>query len=195
MDNDNLNLIMPDPQPTRADAVKNRALILGVAARLFTEQGVGAISMTMIAEAAGVGKGTLYRHFENKTDLCQALLDHNQRELQAATFQRLRGDDTPLDKLRWFLIAVYDYVEQNAELLYADSSSAPMLEHRAHGWWRLTIHGLLEQIAPCGDLDFMTDVLYLLVDVRSHHFLHAARGYDVNQVRQGLLTTLDKLLG
>src|SRR5262245_32542619 len=99
----NDNLLINEPQPSRADALKNRALLLETAHRLFAEQGVENVSMTAIADAAGVGKGTLYRHFENKADLCHALLDQETRDLQERSLRRLQNMGDPLDDLAWFL--------------------------------------------------------------------------------------------
>jgi AcrR family transcriptional regulator len=99
----NNDLILPDPQPSRADAVKNRALLLETAQALFEEQGVDAVSMTAIADTAGVGKGTLYRHFKNKQELCNALLDEDMRSLQDRTLRRLGGGGDACEDLRWFL--------------------------------------------------------------------------------------------
>ncbi|RDB71467.1 TetR/AcrR family transcriptional regulator [Eggerthella sinensis] len=58
----------------RQDAVKNRGHILRVAQELFDRFGVETVSMNRIAQEAGVGAGTLYRHFGNKSELCFALI-------------------------------------------------------------------------------------------------------------------------
>ncbi|MBP3089126.1 TetR/AcrR family transcriptional regulator [Corynebacterium sp. sy017] len=58
---------------TRADAQKNRQRILEVAAQAFDEKGVE-VPMETIAKRAGVGAGTLYRHFPNREALVAAVL-------------------------------------------------------------------------------------------------------------------------
>ncbi len=60
----------------RADAVRNRARVLAGARRAFAEEGLDA-DMASIAKRAGVGVGTVYRHFETKDALLRALaVDH-----------------------------------------------------------------------------------------------------------------------
>src|SRR5690606_37833343 len=61
-------------QRERRDARENRQRLLAAAKRLFAAQGVDATSMHEIARTAGVGQGTLYRHFADKAELCHALL-------------------------------------------------------------------------------------------------------------------------
>ncbi|MDT0571970.1 helix-turn-helix domain-containing protein [Streptomyces sp. DSM 3412] len=59
------------PRPLRADARRNRQRILEVATRAFSERGADA-SLDAIAKAAGVGPGTLYRHFPSREALIEA---------------------------------------------------------------------------------------------------------------------------
>jgi AcrR family transcriptional regulator len=189
-------LIFFDARPSRADAVKNRERLLNTAASLFAEHGVEAISMTQLAEAAGVGKGTLYRHFNNKTEVCYALLDQDQRELQTRALQRLRAHSDPLDNLRWFLEEVASFVFHNEDLLFVGvgSSANSALPFRAHLWWRQTIRGLLDQHGVPGDRDYFSDVLYVMLDVNTIHFQKGTLGYDLARIIGGLLATLDRLL-
>jgi AcrR family transcriptional regulator len=58
----------------RADARRNRKRILEAAREQFAEHGLD-VHVERIARAAGVGVGTVYRHFPNKEDLLQALVD------------------------------------------------------------------------------------------------------------------------
>ena len=58
----------------RADAVRNRARVLAAAEEVFAEFGLGA-PVEEIARRAGVGVGTLFRHFATKEDLAMAVLD------------------------------------------------------------------------------------------------------------------------
>ncbi|HEX6394536.1 MAG TPA: helix-turn-helix domain-containing protein [Acidimicrobiales bacterium] len=59
--------------PLRADARRNRELILDAADKAFAEEGLG-VPVDEIARRAGVGAGTLYRHFPTKEALFQAVL-------------------------------------------------------------------------------------------------------------------------
>jgi AcrR family transcriptional regulator len=63
-----------DPaRPRRADAVKNRQRILDAAAEVFATKGVS-VPIDLVAARAGVGVGTLYRHFPNKEALFEAIV-------------------------------------------------------------------------------------------------------------------------
>jgi AcrR family transcriptional regulator len=193
---DNENLILISPRPTRADAVKNRRLLLDTARRLFDEHGVDAVCMSAIAEAAGVGKGTLYRHFTNKTELCQALLDDDQRDLQERSLQQMRAGGSPLMNLRWFLPEVAAFVDRNLAFLNvgAPGDLGGALGHPAHRWWRLTIRGLLQALNVRGDLDYVTDVLFVMLDVQTIYYQRRVLSYSFERVVNGLLDTLDRLI-
>jgi AcrR family transcriptional regulator len=63
----------PATRPPRTDAVRNRQLLLRAAAEAFAEQGTEA-SIAEIAQRAGIGKGTVFRHFATKEDLIAAIM-------------------------------------------------------------------------------------------------------------------------
>ena len=72
---------VPNPSP-RKDVVRHRAALLDAAARVFAADGVDA-PLGEIARQAGVGRGTLYRHFPERIDLIVALLNRNLDDLEA----------------------------------------------------------------------------------------------------------------
>jgi AcrR family transcriptional regulator len=61
------------PPPMRADARRNRELLMAAALEAFTERGTDDTSLEEIARRAGVGIGTLYRHFPGRTALLEAV--------------------------------------------------------------------------------------------------------------------------
>jgi AcrR family transcriptional regulator len=63
---------VPEPRPLRADARRNRDRLLAVAAEAFAADGADA-SLDAIARRAGVGSGTLYRHFPTREALIRAV--------------------------------------------------------------------------------------------------------------------------
>lgn len=187
-------LTLHEDRPSRADAIKNRARLLETARRLFDEQGVEGVSMSAIAEAASVGKGTLYRHFENKTQLCVALLDDEQRRLQERTLERLRTHPhTARENLRWFLRAVVEFVWSNIGLLTVGEVDGS-IAIAAHLWWHQTVRGLLIQLKVGGDIEVWTDILYTLINPQSIAFQQRARGHEQQRVINGLMDLADRLI-
>jgi AcrR family transcriptional regulator len=61
------------PRPARADAVRNRDRILAAAEEVFASEGIS-VPIDVVAERAGVGVGTLYRHFPTKEILFEAIV-------------------------------------------------------------------------------------------------------------------------
>jgi AcrR family transcriptional regulator len=67
------NVSTDQARPLRADAARNRARLLDVATEVFADRGVSATTEE-IAKAAGVGVGTLFRHFPTKEALLEAVM-------------------------------------------------------------------------------------------------------------------------
>jgi AcrR family transcriptional regulator len=84
----------------RSDAEQNRARILDVARTALAES--DDVSMQSIAKLAGVGQGTMYRHFPNREALILAVHRHDVRDLVGAAPELLEAH-APIDALRlWF---------------------------------------------------------------------------------------------
>ncbi|WP_425577703.1 TetR/AcrR family transcriptional regulator [Nocardia callitridis] len=81
---DAIPLLSGDAPTERADAARNRRLLLDAAQQLVREDGVDSLTMDALAKRAGVGKGTVFRRFGNRSGLMLALLDHSERKYQAA---------------------------------------------------------------------------------------------------------------
>jgi AcrR family transcriptional regulator len=93
----------------RADAQRNRERILEVAKQEFTRSGASA-SLEEVAKKAGVGPGTLYRHFPTREDLLVAVYRSEMEKLAAA--ERTFADTLPpVEALRAWLLLFVDAVE------------------------------------------------------------------------------------
>jgi len=80
------------PRAQRADARRNRESVVEAARKLMATQGLDT-QMDDIAREAGVGVGTVYRHFPNKEDLIYALAEHRFKRLAEFAEEALAEDD------------------------------------------------------------------------------------------------------
>jgi AcrR family transcriptional regulator len=92
----------------RTDALRNRERILDVAKAAFTRQGANA-SLDEIAKQAGVGAGTLYRHFPSRDELIEGVY-RNEVEKLAAAAARFAETMSPLEALRAWMLLLVDYI-------------------------------------------------------------------------------------
>ncbi|MFI6154357.1 TetR/AcrR family transcriptional regulator [Kitasatospora sp. NPDC051170] len=90
-----------DARPLRADARRNRAKVLAAAREAFTAEGL-AVPLDEIARRAGVGAGTVYRHFPTKEALFEAVVSDT-LESQTARGRAALAEDDPGAALFTFL--------------------------------------------------------------------------------------------
>ena len=98
---------MSTPKPLRADAQRNRDKLLEAAAAQFASAGTDS-SLEAVAKAAGVGVGTLYRHFPTKDALLAAVYRQEVEGLHAAASELLRANP-PDEALALWLDRFVDY--------------------------------------------------------------------------------------
>jgi AcrR family transcriptional regulator len=111
-------------EPLRADAQQNRARIRAVAVEAFTESSTA--SLNSIAKKAGVGIGTLYRHFPTREALVLEVYRHEVQQLVEAA-PVLLATMPPLDALRAWLERAAHYGMTKAGL--ADAFSTVTTSH------------------------------------------------------------------
>ncbi|MER5258130.1 TetR/AcrR family transcriptional regulator [Streptomyces sp. NPDC002855] len=93
----------------RADAVRNQQKLLAAAAEVFVTSGVDA-PIREIAAKAGVGMGTIYRHFPTRADLVVAVFRHQVEACAEAGPSLLAAADSPLAALRQWIDVFVDFL-------------------------------------------------------------------------------------
>lgn len=188
-----------DQRARRADARANRARILEAAAQLSAEQGIAALTMEDVVSAAGVGKGTLYRHFGSKGELALALLDEHFASFQNQVLAQLRqmnaGGDAYLLQLIRFLDEFVAFIElhlplfceiQREGIQNVGENMAPYV------WLCLTVRGLLVAATRAGELpahlddEYLADALLAPVSAHFYRFLREQRGFAPARIRAGM---------
>jgi AcrR family transcriptional regulator len=176
--------------PERADAARNRLKILEAAERLVARHGIERVSMDMVAEEAGVGKGTIFRRFGDRASLALALLDEHVQEFQDAF---IRGEPPlgpgapPIERLRAFGHAMIDLLEAHGDLILVGESgspcarfrSPPFRAHRAH------VTSLLTELDPRLDAEYHADSLLAVLAADQYRHLRHEREMPIERVRAG----------
>jgi AcrR family transcriptional regulator len=121
------------PQRTgqRADARRNRKRIIEASRELFAERGFDA-QMDDIARAAGVGVGTVYRHFPNKCDLLEALVHERFEGLAAAAREGIANPD-PWEGFAGFMAYSAEVMARDRALSEAMFERPEMMRAGAEG--------------------------------------------------------------
>lgn len=184
------------PVKERADAARNRIKVLDAAARLFRAHGVAAVSMDQVAAEAGVGKGTLFRRFGDKAGLAVALLDEQERRLQAGILSGpppLGPGAAPTDRLVAFFDAYVDFLDDNLDLLHMSETARPGARYEigAYRLWHRHVAHLLE-LAHRSDADFLAHAL--LAPLAADHRMALRNEVAPARVKNGLATLARALL-
>jgi AcrR family transcriptional regulator len=151
------------PRKPRADAQRNRARILEIAKDAFTRSGAN-ISLDDVARQAGIGAGTLYRHFPTRDALLEAVYRTEVEKLAAAE-REFAETMPPIEALRAWMLLFVDYIA-------AKQIIAPALNTLVGGPSKLfeasgaqikgAIQGLVERAIESGDIRPDLDPLDLL---------------------------------
>ncbi|WP_055585477.1 TetR/AcrR family transcriptional regulator [Peterkaempfera griseoplana] len=170
----------------RADAARNRLLLLEAASRLVAEHGAEHVTMEAVAAAASVGKGTVFRRFGDRAGLMLALLDHSEREYQQSFLSGpppLGPGAPPVERLVAFGMATLRHLAAHIGLYLAAEdcasrrfSAPPRAVRIAH------VSGLLREAGVTGDIELLAEGLLAYLDTALVDHLHNRRGLPIERL-------------
>ncbi|HWH94172.1 MAG TPA: helix-turn-helix domain-containing protein, partial [Baekduia sp.] len=140
----------PSAERERADARRNRERILCATARLIERVGIDCMSMDDVAAEAGVGKGTLYRRFGDRSSLLRALISEPEQAFQDAC---IRGDAPlgpgapPAERLHAFGEGLLRFLDRHAAYIRAGEALGvgKRYGHPVYAFYQVHVSFLLRQ--------------------------------------------------
>jgi len=154
---------LPAPRKPRADAERNRDRVLEVAKEAFTRSGAEA-SLDEIARQAGVGAGTLYRHFPSREALIEAVYRTEVEKLAAAE-RKFADTMPPIEALRAWMLLFVDYIATKkiiAPALNALVGGQSKVIEASYGQIWEAIRALVKRAIRSGDIRRDLDPIDLL---------------------------------
>ncbi|MFC8664381.1 TetR/AcrR family transcriptional regulator [Streptomyces sp. NPDC057199] len=185
----------------RKDAARNRVAVLAAADTLFTEcESPEDVTMADIATAAGVGKGTLFRAFGDRTGLIRALYATRLEPVGSAVEEGpppLGPDTPPLQRVPALLDALLCFKLDNRHLalaLEATGSDSPYQADHYERWHSL-LRSALEQIPGLTNSDFTAHALLATVRADLVEHLAGQKGVPREEMRKQLASFVAEVIG
>jgi len=183
---------------TKQEAQETRNRLLDAAELLFLEHGVARTSLQDIASAAGVTRGAVYWHFEDKVQLFHAMMDRATMPLECGMQQNTSGAGAlSLSELRWVLLNVMHATMYNDRTRRAFEIAMMKVEYtgelmalherklEAHRSWRELNQACFDAAVAAGQLPIDLDThqaalaLVALVDGLIHQWMMAPSSFDL----------------
>jgi AcrR family transcriptional regulator len=163
----------------RADAQRNRTRILEVAKQAFTRFGANA-SLDDIAKEAGVGPGTLYRHFPARDELLEAVYRSEVEKLAAAegTFAETMR---PMEALRAWMLLFIDYIATKkiiAPALNAPTGGSPKVVEASYAPIHDAMRALVKRAIKSGEVRKDVDPIDLLLALVGVAYLESSHDWQ-----------------
>ncbi len=156
------------PRKPRADAARNRERVLAAAREVFSAGGADA-SLEAVARKAGVGIGTLYRHFPTREALFEAVYRHEVQQL-ADLAERLEDAPKPIEALHQWMRSFVKFVAtkkgMSEALAFVVTKDSDLFSYSSDLLTR-AIGGLLSRAVAAGEIRG---------DVGAEDLLHALVG-------------------
>jgi AcrR family transcriptional regulator len=186
-----------DPAPERADAARNREAILAAALRLVETHGVDCVTMDTVATEAGVGKGTLFRRFENREGLMAAVLDRSEAAWQASVLSGsppLGPGAPPMERLLAFGHSRMRVNLTHGDLIRAATGKDPVRSRAAAGFALMHVRHLLAELGVTGDLPFLAFALLAPLEAMALE-QQKLDGYGIHEIERSWDDLVRRVVG
>jgi AcrR family transcriptional regulator len=195
---------MSDAAPAereRADARRNRERILWATARLVQRVGIDHFSMDDVAAEAGVGKGTLYRRFGDRSSLLRALISEPEQAFQDSCIRGqapLGPGAPPAQRLHAFGEGLLRFLDSHAIYVKAGEllGGGKRYGHPVYAFYHTHVTLLLRQ--ALGDdaphLDYLVDALLGPLSAEPFLYQRDLRGMSVDEICSGWHALCDAVL-
>ncbi|WP_327191050.1 TetR/AcrR family transcriptional regulator [Streptomyces xinghaiensis] len=191
------------PRKERADALRNREAVLTAADELFSRsESPRGVSMDDIAAAAGVGKGTLFRRFGDRSGLIRALFAARVEPLRHAVEAGpapLGPSTPPRERVPALLVAILRFKTDHRHLALAleeDGSNSPYPGDH-YTWWHTVLKDTLNRLpdATDDDSDFTAHALLAATRADLVEYLIGRQGMPPERIAARLTAFATKVLG
>lgn len=193
---------MAERKAARADALRNREAVLAAADALFARsESPRGVSMDDVAVAAGVGKGTLFRRFGDRTGLIQAVFASRIEPLRAAVEAGpapLGPATPPRERVPAVLDALLQFKLDNRHLSLAleEAGSGSPYQAAHYAWWHGTLRDALSRLPGTDDdADFTAHALLAATRADLVEHLARAEGMSPRRMRNRLAAFVETVLG
>jgi AcrR family transcriptional regulator len=190
----------PPAEKERADARRNRERILCATARLVERVGINCFSMDDVAAEAGVGKGTLYRRFGDRSSLLRALISEPEQAFQDELIRGatpLGPGAPPAERLHAFGDGLMDFLDSHSIYIQAGEmlGGGARYSHPVYAFYRTHVGLLLRQaIGDQPNVEYLVDALLGPLGAEPFRYQREARGMSLDEIRAGWHALVDAVL-
>lgn len=185
----------------RVDAARNREAVLAAADGLFARSdSPRGVSMDDVAAAAGVGKGTLFRRFGDRTGLIRALVEARIAPLRQAVESGpapLGPATPPHERVPALLDAVVGFKLANRHLALAleEAGSGSPYQAEHYQWWHTTLRQTLHGLPEVTDSSFTAHALLAATRADLVEHLAGTEGMAAERMRARVAAYAKQVLG
>lgn len=182
----------------RSDAARNRDAVLCAAQQLISRCGVESVTMDAVAEAAGVGKGTVFRRFGNRAGLMARLLDESEAAWQALVISGpppLGPGAPPYERLLAFGRSRLVSNLERSDLLLAAAGDTGARSYAAYSFTATHVRYLLGEIGVRGDIALLATAILAPLEVPILRQQVDIESMDVERILAGWEDLVARIVG